>query len=668
MSTVAAGSLWCCLLLPLANPGRKGSLPPRADQYGDPLPAGALLRIGTVRWRVGDACEVSNALTRAGQTLFVGAGDVIRVFDLDSGVLLYTLPGNEGTTKVALSPDGKLLAAAGNKGVVLYDTESRRMVRQWKAGAVYSVIFSPDGKHVITGGEDHDRSLRVFDVAGGKEKFRLLWHQRRVNFLDCTPDGKTLVSGSWDGKILFTNLTTGEEVGTFQCKNGYDSVLALAPDGKTVAIAEMRHQKAISLLDIPTGRELRALVSTSAEWTHGLCFSPDGAILAALCGNSSGADQQIFRLFDVATGHEKRGFPGAAGRFRFSPDGKRLIAVGSVIRVFDVATGQELHAPEGHSASVNSLAFSPDGKLLASCAFSDQAVFVWDAITGKRVKKLAGHEGYLRSVQFTPDGRLVSGGGDSTVRVWDAGAGRESFRFNLHEYNPGGKRLQVLTMRVSSDGKSLSAACMGFEGPRDETARMFAWDLASRKLLGQRETEGSFGFPGLAPHGPVAVHRAGRGLVLTDLITGKELCKLRPARAAEGPQPVNADILEGPFAFSPDGKTLATNSSRQRHEGQRSWQENYAIRLFDADTGDELRRIPADEWRRDIAFSPDGKRLAAAELRAVRIWDAATARELWRSPNLTHGPTSLAFSPDGTRLASGHEDTTMLIWDVAAVK
>jgi WD40 repeat protein len=650
-------------------------LSPRVDQYGDPLPAGALMRIGTVRWRVGDAFEVSSALTGDGQTLFVGAGEVIRVFDLESGRLLRTLPGNEGTTKIALSPDGKLLASAGYKGVSLWETESLRKVRQWKAGSVYSVTFSPDGKRLITGGEDGDRSIRVFDVAGGKEQFRLLWHQRKVNFLACMPDSKTLVSGSWEGQILFTNLATGEDVGALQRNDAQDMVSALAPDGKSLAVAETRYQKrkpngvhAISLLDIPTGRALWSFVSTSAERPQGLSFSPDGTILAALSGNSSGTDHPRFRLLDVATGREKRSFPGAVGSFRFSPDGKRLIAVGSIIRVFDVATGQELHAPEGQSASVDCVAYSPNGKLLASCAFADQAVFAWDAVTGKLRTKLAGHEGYLRSVQFTPDGRLVSGGGDSTVRVWDVAAGKELFRFNLHDYNPGGKRLQVLSMRVSQDGKSMSAACMGFEGNFNEKVRLFTWDLASRKLLGQQEAGGFFDIPGFAPSATVAVHHAGRDLVLTELIGGKQVCKLRPARPAEESQPADADILEAPFAFSPDGKTLATNSSRQRHEGQRYWRDNYALRLFDAATGDELRRIPLDRWCGAIAISPDGKRLAAAGLQAVRMWDVATGQELWHSPDLTHRPTSLDFSPDGTLLVSGHEDTTMLIWAIAATK
>src|SRR5262249_43635077 len=201
-------------------------------------------------------------------------------------------------------------------------------------------------------------------------------------------------------------------------------------------------------------------------------------------------------------------------------DGKRLVNAGSVIRVWDLEGGKELHPPEGASDSVSSLAYSPDGKTLAACSFRS-TISLWDPATGKLLGTLAGHDSYTRSVQFAPDGKLVSGGGDSTLRVWDVGAGREVFRFNLHEPRAGEKPLQVLTMRVSGDGQRLSASCLGFEGPPGpggENVRLFVWNLTNGKLLGQSEEKGAFyfDFPGFSPDGKAVVQREGRDLVLKD--------------------------------------------------------------------------------------------------------------------------------------------------------
>jgi WD40 repeat protein len=129
-----------------------------------------------------------------------------------------------------------------------------------------------------------------------------------------------------------------------------------------------------------------------------------------------------------------------------------------------------------------------DGKTLASSSFEDRNVIhLWDAATGKLKGSLRGHESYLRAVQFAADGRLVSGGGDSTLRVWDIAAGKEVYQFKLHEPRAGEKPLQVATMGVSRDGRILAASAIGFEGPGGETVHVFAWNLANGKLLALRE-------------------------------------------------------------------------------------------------------------------------------------------------------------------------------------
>src|SRR5262249_51264147 len=148
-------------------------------------------------------------------------------------------------------------------------------------------------------------------------------------------------------------------------------------------------------------------------------------------------------------------------------------------------------------------------------------IALWDGNTGRLLHTLRGHEGYVRSVQFTPDGKLVSGGGDSTLRVWDAEAGKEVFQFKLHEPRAGEDRLQVLSMSVSADGKNVSAACAGFGGPGGkDSLRLFVWNLANGKLLGQYDHKRGFGadFPAFSADGRGALLHEEKDLVLKDLL------------------------------------------------------------------------------------------------------------------------------------------------------
>ena len=669
--------LVCLLALPPSAPARAepppgrtdapAGPPARTDHHGDPLPPGALQRLGTVRWRTSSSFEACPALGKDGRTLFVGTGEVIRVFDLETGRQVRTIKGPEGgISALALAPDGKLLASGGYQGVTLWDVATGQKVRHLKAGDVRTLAFSADGRRLVTGGRDHDHSVRVFDAETGKEQLRLLWHQRQVDSVALSPDGTTLVTASYvEHKVLVTDLSTGEVSHTLLSEDGHDAAAALSPDGKTVAVADMRYQTGrpdwvprLRLFDVATGREVRAF-DAKADRTVALAFAPDGKTLVS-------STDENFRLWDVETGQEKGHFPGGGRRICFSPDGRRLLAVGAVIRAWDVEGGKELHPSEGHAGYISSLAYAPDGQTIAACSTTDPQILLWDVAGGKVLRTLPGHDIYVRSVAFTREGKLVSGGYDSTLRVWDPASGRETFQFRLHEPRAGEKPLQVLALGVSRDGQRLAAACAEMAGGFDQDLRFFVWSLASGKLLGSCEKKDRFlvDMPAFSPDGRTAILRDEADLVLKDLLSGKQVAKLRPAGPAPDAKEPGREYLEGPFAFSPDGRTLAVCSLRSRQDGPRFWHDQYAVRLFDAHTGEELRRIPTEDWRQALTFSPDGKRLAATGEHALYLWDVETGRPLWRSPDLDTRASALAFSPDGTRLASGMDDTTILIWDV----
>jgi len=204
--------------------------------------------------------------------------------------------------------------------------------------------------------------------------------------------------------------------------------VAFSPDGKLLASGSW---KVIKLWEVATGREVRTLTGHT-DWVRSVAFSPDGRLLASgSCGQpltqSPWCAQGEIKLWDVASGSLVRTLSGHTWwvlSVAFSPDG-RLLASGSwdgwdgTIKLWEVATGREVRTLSGHERGVRSVAFSPDGRLLASGS-EDDTIKLWEVATGREVRTLSGHERDVRSVAFSPDGRLLaSGSGDKTIKLWD---------------------------------------------------------------------------------------------------------------------------------------------------------------------------------------------------------------------------------------------------------
>jgi WD40 repeat protein/serine/threonine protein kinase len=255
----------------------------------------------------------------------------------------------------------------------------------------------------------------------------------------------------------------------------------------------------------------------------------------------------------------------------YSPDGKRLASASGdkTVKVWDAQTGQVLLTCKGGG---NGVAFSPDGKRLASGS-DDHTVKVWDAQTGEPLFSIK-HSSYVQSVAYSPNGKRLASGGDQ-AKVWDAQTGQE---------------------------------LLSLEGPIGGDISSMAFTPDSKRLAG------AFGRD---------------GIVVWDAQTGKELLSLKGRTSS--------------LVFSPDGKRLTS-----------------AGKVWDAQTGHELLTI---KGATNGVFSPDGKRLASAEGGAVKVWDAQTGQELLSLKGHTAYVSSVAYSPDGQRLASGSVDKSVKVWD-----
>jgi len=359
------------------------------------------------------------------------------------------LSGHEaGVLGVAFSPDGKMLASGSKDGtIILWDVVTHRPLdpNQPLAGHtdwVSGVTFSPDGNLLASGSED--KTIILWDMAGRETR---TGHNAPVFSVAFSPDSSVLASGSEDKHIILWDVKSRQPLG--QPLEGHSHEVysvAFSPDAKTLASSSCAHKDSglciegeIRLWDVESRTLTGPSLTGHSDSIESVAFSPNGEMLASgSCGrrntrNRRQCERGEILLWDVATrqplappltGHSDK-----AESVAFSPDGRMLASAGQdgTIILWDVATRQPLGAPlTGHSDKIESVAFSsPDGRMLAS-AGQDNAIILWDVAARRPLgPPLKGHTGWILSVAFSPDGRmLASGGRDNTIILWDVATRR----------------------------------------------------------------------------------------------------------------------------------------------------------------------------------------------------------------------------------------------------
>ena len=462
-----------------------------------------------------DGVVRSAAFSSDGRRVVTASDDkTARIWDVQTGKQIAALTGHTARVRdAAFSPNGRyVLTSSDDKTARLWDSKTGEPVHilEGHTQSVRGVAFSPDGERAVTTSLDH--SARVWSVETGKQSV-ILGHGDVVTSAAFSPDGQRIVTASDDNTVPIWDAQMGERIVTLSGRtavyspdgrsivtsDGDTARIWNADNGKLAMVLRGHRSRVTGAVFSPDGRSVLTASDdkTARLWSAGTETNTQMAVLAAHTGSAGRAvfspdgrraltasDDNSVRLWDAEAGRQIATFTRAgSGMAAFSPDG-RLVAIpdNNTVVVRDANTGErEDRIFQGHSAAVQSVAFSADGRRIVT-ASDDRTARVWDLQTGGQIAALTEHTAPVRSAVFSPDGlRVVSTqtpqrsgnvtivtSNDSVALLWDALSGRVILRFE-------GDMVQLYDATFSPDGKRIVTAS------GDNTARI--WDAATGKPI-----------------------------------------------------------------------------------------------------------------------------------------------------------------------------------------
>jgi WD40 repeat protein/tetratricopeptide (TPR) repeat protein len=514
----------------------------------------------------------------------------------------------DAVNETRFSPDGRRVLTAGDDGkVYLWDSETgKEAIPPLNAGSsvIFAVFSRPDGRRIAAAGRDD--MVRIWDSRDSGASPVVLIPGGKLRWLDFSPDGRQIVTASGKTARVW-DTATGKALPEELPHSGAVNMALFSPDGRRLATAGDDGQ--VHLWDTGT-RKAPPIVLDHDRAVLCLAFSPDGKQIA------SGAADGTAQVWDVADGAPVG--PRLRQRDRiihlaFSPHGQRLLTCseGGAAMIWRVADGEPMVEPMRHKSVVRWAVFSPDGCRVAT-AGDDNSARVWDAHTGTPLTPLLRANGSVNRVAFSPDGRhLATASDDGTARLWDVAC---RHRADVVD------EADVFLSRVDRDLRLGSLAALRRPAPPDQTS----------------------------PDGRFVLK------IDKDSRSAMRVYDIHSGDPVTPPLAHNAEITYA--AFSLDGRMVVTTSIDQ------------TARVWDAANGAPLnppqRPLRHASGIEFAAFSPDGRRLVtASDDNTARIWDIASGELL--APPLKHDGTVMQarFDPAGRRVATGSLDQTARVWD-----
>jgi WD40 repeat protein len=537
-----------------------------------------------------------------------------------SGPKVRTMAGHQSdVTCLAITPDGHFaVSGSTDKTVKVWNLAVGKEIRSLEGhkDQVSCIAITPDGSFAVSGSEDN--TLKVWELAIGKEVRSLHGHTSRVSGVAITPDGRFVVSGSADSTSKVWELATGKEVRTLKGHKDRVSCIAITPDGRFVVSGS--DDTTLKVWNLATGKEVRTFEGHKSGVSC-VAITPDG------CFAVSGADSNIIDNDEF-----------------FSASGTgSLVFDHNALKVWNLATGQEVRSLDGHDGLMFCIAITPDGRF-AVTGCDDKTLKVWELATGKEVQSIEENPYDIYCVGITPDGHLaVSGSSDGTLQLWELACGKKFRSIDGHREKFG-------CIAITPNGHFAVSSGSPLQGWfKDKPLKV--WELTTGKEVQSLQV-------GEMPVTCVGITPDGSFAVLGPMLKSIEVRELATGRLVQT-LATDFTVMWTCLGITPDGRFVVSGSS-----------ENNILKVLEFATGKEIRFLEGHTGEvKCVAITPDGRFVVSGSADStLKVWELAIGKEV-RS---LHGHTSqvlgVAITPDERFVVSGSADSTLKVWELTTGK
>jgi RNA polymerase sigma factor (sigma-70 family) len=638
---------------------------PDADQPDD-LPAGAVARLGTLRFREGFPGEIRHSPD--GKTFVsLDSARMLRTFDTETGRMLtkHQLPASQKSVHfyAAFSRNLDRLIMSVETGFDVWDLKKYERIRTLRMDApmAFRTALSPDDRTFaaleLGGGNG---VLRVWDIESGETRI-VGDHVAMITALTFSPDSQNLVAIDGKGSHCW-QVSTGKAL--WHNNDRIDRNPVFLPDGRSFVGILNKQGPTLKHWDAFTGQQIAPGKLPKIEFNTSLMLSPNGRTLALLTLNKG------IRLWDLKSGAAGPQIKSATDFCAFSPDGKTLLgATGTSLARWDVATGKAIYPDTkalGHSGPVHALAFTKNGSQLISSSTVDQTMRMWNVAARQPVRQVDAAKIRYSVLAVSPAGNMIAGAAEGLrdygmIRIWDTAKGKVTKQFSARSPAIADERVILSALRFSSDdGRLFAFGAVDDDIGGRRQAVVVAFDVSTCRQLYRRTGPPLESAKCVTQDGRYYLANDGR-IFVTD--GGKQFRDVKTT-------------FNGSFdscVFSPDQSLLAGTISEPYETQRGGGSLRKGIKIWEIASAKVIAEFPIPTAFNHLVFTPDGRYLIATDAAAIHVFDVLHQSEVAQYANTQSTPSmsggdfsasALCVSPDGRTLASGHPDTTILLWNL----